>query len=697
MSSASTKRRTGKSLSAAFVRTIREPGKYHDGGGLGLILRVELSGSRRWVQRVVISGRRREIGLGTPPVVTLAAAREAALENKRIAQAGDDPITLRRNARTFMTFATAAEQAIAAKSSEFRSDKHRKQWRSTLDTYALPTLGSLPVGQVSTADVLRVLQPIWTEKTETASRLRGRIEAILSWATAAGHREGENAARWKGNLSEMLPKPQRVAKTVHHPALASSDASAWYAALRGRNGTAARAVEFLALTVARSGEVRGMTWAEVDLKAGVWTVPADRMKARREHRVPLSAPALSLLERMAHALDVDPTDGVCPVFPAPRGGFLSDMSLSAVMRRMHESDVKAGRTGWLDRTSGRPAVPHGLRSTFRDWTAERGYLRDMAEMALAHDVGRAVECAYRRSDMLERRRAMMVAWADFLDGGAASGDVVQLTAVGENRHGTARAAAEKIEKWPFSPPPLDEAGAAYKLKAELVEVLVKAGGGSLAHALARARWPFLWDGPSERWKPDQLNAQDEALREAVELWLKTHARNLEWTLALLGARSNNRRDEMKAARNAYESAAGHVRRWVANPADVTLTDRAAAAVEALPLARDISRQTPLRFVRNDVTGAKIRDAAALTRGGVAGVPDWIRSSADDFGRVARDIDEWLRENSAKGGANLASRAVAAFVAQFFDDARQAPQEIDVSNKDLPIVVFADDDQHNPRN
>lgn len=431
MSSADTKPRTGKPLSAAFVRTVREPGKYHDGGGLGLMLRVEPSGSRRWVQRIVISGRRREIGLGTPPVVTLAAARDAALENMRIVQAGDDPVALRRNARAFMTFGTAAEHAIAAKSSEFRSDKHRKQWRSTLDTYALPILGSLPVGQVGTADVLRVLQPIWTEKTETASRLRGRIEAILSWATAAGHREGENAARWKGNLSEMLPKPQRIAKTVHHPALASSDASAWYAALCGRKGTSARAVEFLALTAARSGEVRGMTWAEVDLKAGVWTVPAERMKARREHRVPLSASALSLLERMAQAPDADATNGGCPVFRAPRGGVLSDMSLSAVMRRMQEAETDAGRAGWLDRASGRPAVPHGLRSTFRDWTAERGYPRDMAEMALAHDVGSAVERAYRRSDMLERRRAMMAAWADFLDGLDAMGDVVPFAAGGQ--------------------------------------------------------------------------------------------------------------------------------------------------------------------------------------------------------------------------------------------------------------------------
>lgn len=422
--------RGAQPLNAAFVRTVREPGKYHDGGRLGLMLRVEPSGSRRWVQRIVVLGRRREIGLGSPPVVTLAAAREAALENKRSAQAGEDPIALRRQSRAFITFSTAAEHAIAAKSGEFRSDKHLKQWRSTLDTYAMPVLGPLPVGQVTTADVLRVLQPIWKEKTETASRLRGRIEAVLSWATAAGHCEGENAARWKGNLSEMLAKPRRIANTVHHPALANSDASAWYASLRLRNGTAARALEFLALTAARSGEVRGMTWAEVDYENGLWVVPAGRMKARREHRVPLSAPALRVLELMAEAEEYGANEQASIVFSAPRGGMLSDMSLSAVMKRMHEAELSAGYAGWLDRASGRPAVPHGLRSTFRDWAAELGHPRDMAEMALAHDVGSAVERAYRRSDMLERRRTMIANWASFLEGRDSRADVTHLSSAG---------------------------------------------------------------------------------------------------------------------------------------------------------------------------------------------------------------------------------------------------------------------------
>ncbi len=272
---------------------------------------------------------------------------------------------------------------------------------------------------------------------------------------------------------------------------------------------------------------------------------------------------------------------------------------------------------------------------------------------------------------------------------------------------------KKIEEWPFSPPPLGEAGAAHTLKAELVEVLVNAGGGILARALARAGWPFLWNEEPRRAQEEVrdeaqrkvrdegikkwLQARDEAPREAVERWLKTHARNIKWKLELLGARSNNRRDDMKAARNAYESAACRIRRWIANPADVKLTDRAAAAVEALPSARNVSRQTPLRFVGDLVTGAKIRNAAALARGGVAGVPDWIKSSPEEFERVASDIDEWLTKNPAKGGANLASREVAEIVARFFNDARKAAHEMGVPIEDMPRVVFADDDDHDPTN
>lgn len=414
-------------LTARFVDTIATPGRYHDKGGLGLYLRVTGAGSKQWVQRVMARGKRHELGLGSPPVVTLAMARQAALENKRAYYQGRDPLAERRDARGGLTFADAMDKYLAAKLHEFRNEKHKKQWRSTLDTYAVPTLGAKLVSEIDTQDVLKALHPIWQSKTETAKRLRGRIEAVLSWAAVAGHRKGDNPARWKGNLSEILPKPSKVAKTSNQPALALADVPRWWAELARREGMAARALQFVTLTAARSGEVRGMTWAELDFEPGgaatpattaTWTIPASRMKAGRPHRVPLTPEAVELLEALPRM------DGTPYVFFAPRGGMLSDMSLSAVMRRMQEAEEKAGRAGYLDPQNGRPAVPHGLRSTFRQWAAERGYPRDMAEIALAHFIGSDVERAYQRSDMLERRRDMMAAWASFLRGEAAQGDNV---------------------------------------------------------------------------------------------------------------------------------------------------------------------------------------------------------------------------------------------------------------------------------
>lgn len=425
----------GGRLTAVKVKTAK-PGKHHDGGGTGLFLRVDESGGRFWIQRIVIHGKRREIGLGGFPIVGLAEARKAALANKQMAYSGGDPLAERRKARETLTFADAVDRYLSAKLDEFRNEKHRKQWRATLDTYARPVLGDMPVRSIGVADVLRAVQPIWSDKTETASRLRGRIENVLSWATVAGHREGPNPARWKGNLSELLPKAAKVAKSDNQPALALVDAPRWWADLTQREGMAARALEFIALTAARSGEVRGMKWEEVNFGAqdridatdktlrAVWTIPASRMKNGREHRVPLTTEAVILLEALPRMEDSS------FVFFAPRGGMLSDMSISAVMRRMQEAAVKAGRAGWLDPKNKRPAVPHGLRSTFRQWAAERGYPRDMAEMALAHFIGSEVERAYQRSDMLERRRAMMVDWTGFLRGAALDGNVVKLGAVG---------------------------------------------------------------------------------------------------------------------------------------------------------------------------------------------------------------------------------------------------------------------------
>jgi integrase len=427
-------RRPEKALSPRFVETVSGRGKYFD--GQGLFLRVARNGAKQWVQRITIRGKRTELGLGSPPAVSLATARKLALDNRGKAMLGGDPLADKRKAREGMTFADAVEKYLAAKLSEFSNEKHRKQWPSTLNTYAAPVLGPKLVSEITVQDVLRVLEPIWATKTETASRLRGRIENVLSWATVGGHRTGDNPARWKGNLSELLPKPAKVAKGENQPALALGDASRWWAELREREGMAARALEFLALTAARSGEVRGATWDEIDLgdvatsstsatRTGVWTIPASRMKNGRPHRVPLTPEAVAVLEALPR-LDASPF-----VFFAPRGGMLSDMSISAVMRRMQEAHEKAGGTGYLDAASKRPAVPHGLRSAFRQWAAERGYPRDMAEIALAHFIGSEVERAYQRSDMLDRRRDMMADWAAFLrDEAVQAENVVKLGAAG---------------------------------------------------------------------------------------------------------------------------------------------------------------------------------------------------------------------------------------------------------------------------
>lgn len=430
-------RRAASVLTAAKVKAAGL-GKHHDGGGLGLYLRVDPNGARFWVQRITIGGKRREVGLGAPPLVSLAEARDTAFKNKKLVRDGGNPIVEKRRHRDALTFEAAVEKYLAAKLDGFRNEKHKKQWAATLATYATPRLGPMAVQEIEVRDVLRVLEPIWADKTETASRLRGRIESVLAWATVAGHRTGDNPARWAGNLKELLPKASKVAKADNQPALALADVAGWWQALGGRDGMAAMALQFLMLTAARSGEVRGMTWGEISIPmqgaanpanpanpGAMWIVPASRMKMGREHRVPLTAEAVALLQSLPRL------EGSDFVFFAARGGALSDMTISAVMRRMQETEIKTGREGFIDPRNKRPAVPHGLRSTFRQWAAEQGFARDMAEMALAHHVGDETERAYQRSDMVERRRAMMAAWAGFLRGQAAGANVVKLGAVGE--------------------------------------------------------------------------------------------------------------------------------------------------------------------------------------------------------------------------------------------------------------------------
>jgi integrase len=405
-----------KELSPLEVKRITKPGLHAVGGVAGLLLQVTPTGARSWVLRATVGAKRRDIGLGGFPDVTLAQARERAREAREQIRQGIDPVEQRKATRDALraeqakrlTFDDAAKQFLARKSSEFKNAKHAAQWGSTLETYASPIIGKLPVDRIELAHIIQVLEPLWTTKTETATRLRGRIESVLAYATASGFREGDNPARWRGNLDAVLPKPRKLAKVTHHRALPFDQMPDFMIELRKREGMGARALEFAILTAARSGEVRGATWAEIDLDAKLWTIPADRMKAGKEHTVPLSTAAVKLLNALPRMKDND------HLFPAPRGGQLSDMSLSAVTKRM-----------------GVDAVPHGFRSTFRDWCAERThYPNEVAEMALAHTIGNKVEAAYRRGDLLLKRARLMSDWCKFINSPTRPAEVVSIRDAG---------------------------------------------------------------------------------------------------------------------------------------------------------------------------------------------------------------------------------------------------------------------------
>ena len=392
--------RKARELSSLEVRRLTTSGRWSVGGVDGLALQVTTTGARSWVLRVTAAGKQRELGLGSFPSVTLAEARERARAERSSLVLGEDPVAQRLAARSAaqaeraaqQTFEALARQYIEQHAKGWKNAKHAAQWMSTLKTYVEPVVGKLLVRDITTAHVIKVLDPIWLTKTETATRVRSRLELVLDFGAARGLREGPNPARWRGNLDAALPKPNKVAKVQHHTAVPVAEVAAVMARLRLQRGMGARALEFAVLTAARSGEVRGATWAEFDLDKALWTVPAERMKAAREHRVPLSAPALALLALLPKG------KAGAPVFAAHRGGVLSDMTLSAVMRRM-----------------GLDAVPHGFRSTFRDWAAEHTNCpAEVAEMALAHAVGDKVEAAYRRGDLFEKRRQMMVDWAGFV-------------------------------------------------------------------------------------------------------------------------------------------------------------------------------------------------------------------------------------------------------------------------------------------
>lgn len=375
-------------------RTVRAAGagRHGDGTVRGLQLLVDENGARSWVLRYQLNHRRRDMGLGPYPEITLARARDKALELRRLIKEGIDPLEQRRGER-LVTFKAAAAALVESKQAGWRNDKHRAQWTSTLTTYAYPKLGDRSVRTIEVADVLDVLRPIWAEKTETASRVRQRIEAVLDYATAMKVRTGDNPARWKGNLDHLLPAPAKVKRVEHHAALDWRRAPGFLVELGKRPGIAAKALTFAILTAARSGEVRGMTWAEVDETNDIWTVPAGRIKAGREHRVPLTAAALALLGERGKSEAL--------VFPAPTDASkpLSDMTLTAVLKRMKHGDLTV----------------HGFRSTFRDWAGETtAHPREVIEAALAHQLKDKAEAAYARGDLFVKRGKLMEDWAAFL-------------------------------------------------------------------------------------------------------------------------------------------------------------------------------------------------------------------------------------------------------------------------------------------
>ncbi|WP_246101924.1 tyrosine-type recombinase/integrase [Methylobacterium terricola] len=384
-------------LSARRVQTLSEPGRHADGGGLYLV--VDKSGAKRWVFLFRFAGTRREMGLGPVNAVPLARARELASEARQQVAGGVDPIAERRAPPEappppkVITFAEVADGYMADREKSWRNPKHRAQWRTTLMVQG-KHVWLMPVSAVDTEAVLEVLRPLWHEKSETAKRLRGRLERILDAARVAGHRSGENPARWRGHLEVLLPRPGKLVRG-HHAALPFKAVPAFVQMLRARKAPTARALELLILTAARSGEIRGMRWGEIDIAGALWTVPKERMKAKRPHRVPLCPQAIAILSALRPA---EPSDDQL-VFPNGNGNVLSDMAFAALLKRAEHEDITA----------------HGFRSSFRDWAAdETDHPREVIEEALAHLVGSATERAYRRGDALGKRRALMNDWGAYV-------------------------------------------------------------------------------------------------------------------------------------------------------------------------------------------------------------------------------------------------------------------------------------------
>ncbi|HFX6379059.1 TPA: tyrosine-type recombinase/integrase [Acinetobacter baumannii] len=415
-----------KELSALSVAKIKETGRHSVGGVDGLCLNIE-GNSRVWILRAVVGKRldkdgkqkphRRDIGLGPYPEVSLAEARAKATELRLQIRSGIDPIAhkqeqlekLRIQHLKNKTFRECAKVVIANKTRELKNEKHIGQWSSTLETYIYPTLGDLTISSITKVDIAEVLKPIWIEKNETAKRIRGRLETIFDYAKAMEYFIGDNPAAWKGNLEPILGNLKKESKP--HPSLPYIQVAGFIQDLRQKTGISPKALEFAILTACRSGEVFGALWKEIDFKNKIWIIPKERMKADKEHRVPLSESAIRLLEQLYQEIHPQPDDFI---FPAPRGGMLSDMSLTTLIKRMHDKKLKEDGIGYIDSKQNRVITTHGFRSTFRDWSADKtDYPREVCEHVLAHKLPDEVEAAYLRGAYLEKRKGLMEDWAKF--------------------------------------------------------------------------------------------------------------------------------------------------------------------------------------------------------------------------------------------------------------------------------------------
>ena len=403
-------------LSPLKIAKINKRGYYSDGNGL--YLKVTASASKSWIFRYTVGGLKRDMGLGAVHTLSLSEARLKAKDQRLMLLDGHDPLTARERAREaevlarakMMTFDECAAQYIAAHRNSWKNAKHAGQWEATITTYASPVFGSLPAAEVDLGLVMKVLNPMWAEKTETAKRLRGRIESVLGWATTSGYRQGENPARWRGNLEHLLAAPNKIKPVKHQPSLPWKEVGQFMSSLRQQDGIAPRALEFLILTATRTSETLEAKWDEIDLEAGVWVIPAIRMKAGVEHHVPLSKEAIALISKM-------PRVDKYVFTSATYGKALSDMSLTAVLKRMHEANIKSGGKGWIDpKEDNRRITSHGFRSTFRMWGAEsvsHSFPREVIEFALAHKLPDQVESSYQRGTVFDKRIPLMQTWADY--------------------------------------------------------------------------------------------------------------------------------------------------------------------------------------------------------------------------------------------------------------------------------------------